>query len=180
MDNDTSTLSRRLADPATQREAFGEMVALYSEKLYWVVRRIVLTHDNANDALQNTFLKAWDKLDHFREQSKIYTWLYRIAVNEAIDCVRRERSASSVSMEEGSVATSLLADEYFDGDTMQAHLQEAVSRLPDVQRAVFTMRYFDEMKYSDMSQVLNTSEGALKASYHIAVKKVTEYMKNLE
>lgn len=181
MDSDAQTLSRRLVNPATQREAFGEMVALYSEKLYWVIRRIVLTHENADDALQNTFLKAWNKLDDFREQSKIYTWLYRIAVNEAIDCIRRERNSTAVSMEEeGGVATSLMADEYFDGDTMQAHLQEAVSRLPDVQRAVFTMRYFDEMKYSDMSQVLNTTEGALKASYHIAVKKVTEYMKNLE
>lgn len=174
----TRTLSQRLADPATQREAFGEMVAQYSERLYWVVRRIVLTHDNANDALQNTFLKAWDRLDDFRGQAQPYSWLYRIAVNEAIDSLRRERNSLMVSADEGEgVAATLLADEYFDGDRMQALLQQAVASLPEVQRAVFTMRYYDEMKYAYMSEVLSTSEGALKASYHIAVKKITEYMK---
>lgn len=181
MTSDSATLIRRLADPATQREAFGEMVALYSEKLYWVIRRIVLTHDNANDALQNTFMKAWNRLADFRSDAKVYTWLYRIAVNEAIDSVRRERAYLNVSVEDDEgVASRLMADDYFDGDRMQAHLQQAISRLPDVQRAVFTLRYYDEMKYSEMSRVLDTSEGSLKASYHIAAQKVAEYMKKLE
>ncbi len=181
MDIDPQALSDRLTNPSTQREAFAEMVAQYSEKLYWVIRRMVLTHDNANDVLQNTFMKAWSRLDDFRGNSKPYTWLYRIAVNESIDSIRRTRGSVSVQAGEGeAVASMLVADDYFDGDAMQAHLQEAVSRLPDVQRAVFTMRYYDEMKYSEMSQVLNTTEGALKASYHIAVRKVTEYMKTLE
>ena len=161
------------------KKAFGLIVNQYSEPLYWKIRRIVLDHEDANDVLQNTFLKAWNNIGEFRNQSKISTWLYRIAINESLDFVRRQKNKLSTDAEL-SVANKLMADEYFDGDQTQALLQEAIALLPDVQRTVFTMKYFDEMKYSEISAILGTSEGALKASYHIAVKKITEYVKSKE
>ena len=167
-------MQRLLSDPATQREAFGKVVHQYSEPLYWKIRRIVLSHEDANDVLQNAFLKAWNNLDDFQNKSKISTWLYRIAVNEALDFVRRQKNKISADADL-SVANSLMADQYFDGDEAQALLQEAIARLPDVQRTVFTLRYYDEMKYSDISKILGTTEGALKASYHIAVQKISEF-----
>ena len=169
-------MQRLLSDPATQREAFGKVVHQYSEPLYWKIRRIVLSHEDANDVLQNAFLKAWNNLDDFQNKSRISTWLYRIAVNEALDFVRRQKNKISADADL-SVANSLMADQYFDGDEAQALLQEAIARLPDVQRTVFTLRYYDEMKYSDISKILGTTEGALKASYHIAVKKISEFFK---
>ena len=177
---DEQFLIKQLAQPATQRRAFERVVREYSEQLYWQIRRIVLTHDDADDVLQNVFLKAWTHLDDFHGQSRLSTWLYRIAVNESIDFVRRTKNQNAVSTDdiESGVANQLMADDYFDGDETQAQLQEAISRLPDVQRTVFTLRYYDEMKYSEISQILNTSEGALKASYHIAVKKIAEFFKS--
>ena len=169
----------QLSDPKTRHSAFSEIVRQYSETLYWKIRRIVLTHDDANDVLQNVFVKAWVNLDDFQNKSKFSTWLYRIAINEALDFVRKQKPISSLSSDEGlSVASRLIADEYFDGDETQAQLQEAIAKLPDVQRTVFNLRYYDEMKYSEMSKVLGTSEGALKASYHLAVKKISEFFKN--
>jgi len=168
-----------LSDPVTRREGFSAMVRQYSEQLYWKVRRIVLNHEDANDVLQNSFIKAWKSLDTFQGKSSVSTWLYRIAINESLDFVRKQKAVESISTDEDlSVANRLMADEYFDGDETQAQLQEAVAKLPEVQRTVFTMKYFDEMKYSEMSKVLHTSEGALKASYHLAVKKITEYFQN--
>ncbi len=152
------------------------IVNQYSEQLYWKIRRIVLQHEDANDILQNTFLKAWNSIGEFRNQSKISTWLYRIAINESLDFVRRQKNKISADADL-SVASRLLADEYFDGDRTQALLQEAIAQLPDVQRTVFLMKYFDDMKYSEISEILGTTEGALKASYHIAVKKITDYLK---
>uniref|UniRef100_A0AB33J1V3 RNA polymerase sigma factor n=1 Tax=Prevotella sp. GTC17254 TaxID=3236794 RepID=A0AB33J1V3_9BACT len=167
-----------LADPAKRREAFSMAVRRYSEPLYWKIRHVVLTHEDANDVLQNTFIKAWNSLDNFKNDSKISTWLFRIAINESLDFVRKQKVRAVVSQDGGgAVADTLLADTYFDGDRTQALLQEAIAQLPEVQRAVFTLRYYDEMKYSAMSEVLGTSEGALKASYHLAVKKITEYLK---
>ncbi len=166
-----------LADPKMRREAFGMVVKKYSESLYWKIRRIVLYHDDASDVLQNVFLKAWNSLDAFQNKSQISTWLYRIAINESLDFVRRQKNKISADADL-SVANRLMADDYFDGDRTHALLHEAISKLPDVQRTVFTLRYFEEMKYSDISQMLGTSEGALKASYHIAVKKITEYVKD--
>ena len=163
-----------LSDERRQREAFAMVVRQYSEPLYWKIRRIVLTHDDANDVLQNTFMKAWNNLGDFQQKSKISTWLYRIAINEALDFVRRQKTKVSAD-EDLSVANRLMADDYFDGDEAQAMLQEAVARLPEVQRMVFNMRYFDEMKYSEISRILGTSEGALKASYHIAVQKISDF-----
>lgn len=181
MSAEEETIIRQLSHPDTRRQAFGQVVDLYGQKLYWVIRRIVLTHENADDVLQNTFLKAWNRLADFRGGSKVYTWLYRIAVNEALDFLRHEKTLCFVNADEGDgVSNMLMADEYFDGDHTQAMLQEAIAKLPDVQRTVFNMRYFDEMKYSDISKILGTTEGALKASYHIAVKKVTDYLKQRE
>lgn len=169
-----------LSDQKTRRKAFEMVVRQYSEQLYWLVRRIVLTHEDSNDVMQNVFIKAWSRLDTFRNDSKLSTWLYRIAVNESLDFMRRQKNMAAIAADAGdsSVADMLMADRYFDGDKAAAMLYEAMSRLPEVQRMVFNMKYFDDMKYSEMSKILNTSEGALKASYHIAVKKITEYFRN--
>lgn len=168
-----------LQDPHTRREGFAVLVRQYSEPLYWKVRRIVLNHEDANDVLQNAFLKIWNNLDTFQGKSALSTWLYRIAINEALDFVRRQKNVNSATVsteDEPGVAARLMGDDYFDGDEAQARLQEAVARLPEVQRTVFILKYFDELKYSEISKILDTSEGALKASYHLAVKKITEYL----
>ena len=168
-----------LQDPHTRREGFAVLVRQYSEPLYWKVRSIVLNHEDANDVLQNAFLKIWNNLDTFQGKSALSTWLYRIAINEALDFVRRQKNVNSATVsteDEPGVAARLMGDDYFDGDEAQARLQEAVARLPEVQRTVFTLKYFDELKYSEISKILDTSEGALKASYHLAVKKITEYL----
>lgn len=174
-------LTYMLSDPKTQREGFSAMVSQYSEQLYWKIRHIVLNHEDANDVLQNTFVKAWNNLESFQGRSSISTWLYRIAVNEALDMVRKQKARGEICAEDDpSVANRLLADDYFDGNEVQALLQEAVALLPDVQRTVFTLKYFEGMKYSEMSKILCTSEGALKASYHLAVKKIASSFKLLD
>lgn len=174
-ETDDKELIGRLADPAMRERAFAELVKLFSQPLYWQIRRLVLSHDDANDVLQNTFLKAWTNLDSFQGKSQLSTWLYRIAINEAIDFLRRKRKSTMVDIDEDpGVANMLMGDEYFDGDQAQALLQQAIAKLPDVQRAVFNLRYYDDMKYSEMSELLGTSVGALKASYHIAVTKIKE------
>ena len=175
-DCDEQQIMRLLSEAATQRKGFELLVRSYSEQLYWIIRKIVLTHEDANDVLQNTFLKAWNGLDSFHGDAKISTWLSRIAINESLDFLRRNK-LQTTSMDETPL-TSLMADDYFDGSAAEALLQEAIATLPDVQRTVFLLRYFDEKKYSEISELLQTSEGALKASYHIAVKKITEYFKS--
>ncbi len=182
MEFNEQTIIRQLTDPERQREAFGIVVRTYSEQLYWKIRRIVLTHEDSNDVLQNTFIKAWNSLDTFRHDSKLSTWLYRIAINESLDFVRKKqvRQQIDADAEDASVASQLMADEYFDGDEAQAQLHEAVSQLPEVQKTVFTLKYFDDMKYSEISRILGTSEGALKASYHHAVKKISEFFHSRE
>ena len=166
-----------LQDPKTRREGFDKAVRQYSEQLYWQVRRIVLTHEDSDDVLQNVFLKAWSSLDNFKGEAKLITWLTRIAINESLDFVRRKKNHTIVSSDEedSGIANRLIADNYFDGNEVEAQLQEAIAKLPDIQRTVFLMRYYDEMKYSEISQILGTTEGGLKASYHIAVKKITEF-----
>jgi len=165
-----------LQNPTTQRKAFESMVGQYSERLYWMVRKMVLDHDDANDVLQNTFLKAWNGLSSFHGNAKLSTWLFRIAVNESVDFLRRQKSHATLSADDDSgIANTLMADAWFDGDETQALLQQAIASLPDVQCTVFQLRYFDDMKYSEISQILNTSEGSLKASYHIAVKKISDF-----
>lgn len=171
-------LIKQLQSPKTRKAAFERLVSQYSEKLYWTIRRMVLTHEDADDVLQNTYMKVWNKLDEFKGNSKVYTWLYRVAVNEALDFIRHEKAMACINASEDSnVADKLLADNYFDGNKSQALLHEAITLLPEVQRTVFNLRYFNEMKYSEMCDVLHTSEGALKASYHIAVKKIAKYVR---
>lgn len=166
-----------LREPKTQRAGFSVLVRQYSESLYWKVRRIVIDHDDANDVLQNAFIKAWSNLDTFQGKSTLATWLYRIAINEALDLMRKKKQSTQVSTDdEPAIASRLMADTYFDGDEAQAELQAAVATLPDVQRTVFTLKYYEDMKYSEISQILHTSEGALKASYHLAVKKITDIL----
>ena len=170
-------LMQQLSDPTKQRKAFEHVVREYGEQLYWQIRRLVLIHEDADDVLQNVFIKAWSHLDDFHQESRLSTWLYRIAVNESLDFLRKQKNSTMLHTDdvESGVANMLVADNYFDGDETQALLQEAIDQLPDVQRTVFTLRYYDEMKYSEISRILKTSEGSLKASYHIAVKKISEF-----
>ncbi len=168
----------QLKDPKTRRKAFESVVGQYSEKLYWQIRRIVNFHDDADDVLQNTFIKAWTNIDSFRNDSKLYTWLSRIAINESLSYVAKQKTNISIDNEDINLAERLESDNYFDGDETAAMLQEAVDQLPEKQKAVFTLKYFQEMKYEDMSQIFGTSVGALKASYHLAVKKIEEYFNN--
>jgi len=169
---------RRLRDPKTQRSAFTEVVGAYSEKLYWHIRKMVLDHEDANDMLQNTFLKAWTNLDQFRGDAKLSTWMYKIAVNECITFLNKQRAQNNVPLDDTDVylLQTLQADEYFDGDELDLKLQEAILTLPEKQRIVFNMKYMEEMKYEEMSEILGTSVGALKASYHHAVKKIEAYL----
>ena len=155
---DEKAMMRLLADSKTVRQRFAMLVDQYCEMLYWQIRRIVFNHDDADDVLQNTFIKAWINLNKFERKSKISTWLSRIAINEAIDFTRRKQRYDQLSADDSiTIANQLMADEYFDGNEAQVKLQEAIASLPAVQRAVFNMRYFEEMKYSKMSEILGTS-----------------------
>lgn len=174
---DTNKTSENISD--NLKKSFSDIVSQYSEPLYWKIRHIVLNHDDANDILQNVFIKAWKNIDDFQNRAKISTWLYRIAINESLDFIRKQKSTAVIESDtDNNIANRLIADEYFDGDKTVAMLQQAIATLPEVQRVVFNLRYYDEIKYSEMSKILNTTEGALKASYHIAVKKITEYFKS--
>ena len=164
-----------LRDPATRQKGFAQMVGKYSSKLYWQLRHLVTWHDDADDALQNTFIKAWSALDTFRGESSLSTWLYRIAANEGLAILQRRRDTMSIDDIDANLENMLESDTYFDGDEVQKQLQRALQTLPPKQRQVFSLRYYDNMKYEDMATVLDTSVGALKASYHIAVKKIEEF-----
>ena len=168
---------RWLASEKHKQKAFEMMVRQYSQQLYWKIRHFVLDHEDANDVLQNTFLKAWNNIGSFQGNAKLLTWLYSIAINESLDFLRRnKRVVAAGGADDLMVANQLMADEYFDGDEAHALLLEAVATLPDVQRMVFTLHYFDNMKYSEMAEIMHTSEGSLKASHHIAVKKIMDYL----
>jgi RNA polymerase sigma-70 factor (ECF subfamily) len=178
MEYNESEILKELQNKQTRRRAFSKIVEHYNQPLYWKIRHIVVDHEDANDILQNTFIKAWSRIDSFQNKASLYTWLYRIAINESLDFIRSQKNVNSMSADQNGVLTSkLLADEYFDGDKIQASLEEAIAQLPDVQRVVFKLRYYDEMKYSDMSDMLGTTEGALKASYHLAVGKIVDFFK---
>ncbi len=175
MSNEEQELVNRLKNKSTARSAFDTLMHRYGEGLYWQIRKIVLNHDDADDVLQNTFLKAWKNLHNFRGDAKLSTWLYKIAVNESINHVNKERNRQQITTDDETAAMlteRLEADEYFDGEDLQLRLQKAIAALPEKQRLVFNMRYFDEMKYEQISEILGTSVGALKASYHHAVKKI--------
>lgn len=173
-------LLRLFRDREQRDHAFDLIVKKYQEKLYWHIRKLVICHDDADDVLQNTFFKAWKGLLKFREEAQLYTWLYRIATNESLTFLKnkRKRFFSSVEDVQNQLSDSLESDEYFTGDEIQRKLQNAILRLPDKQRLVFNMKYFDNIKYDDMAKILNNSVGALKASYHHAVKKIEGYLKN--
>ena len=173
-DDSGSQLVKLLLQPSTRRSAFEKVVKTYSARLYWQIRHMVLTHDDTNDVLQNTFLKAWSNLDAFRAEAKLSTWLYRIAINESLTFLQKKRDMTDLESVSGTIAM-LTSDPYFDGDETDLQLQEAVGSLPEKQRLVFNMKYFQEMKYEEISEILNTSVGALKASYHIAVEKIKKY-----
>lgn len=173
------TLLARLQEPSTRNEAFAEVVRTHSRQLYMQIRRLVTWHDDADDVLQNTFIKAWQALDSFRGDSQISTWLYRIAMNESLTFLQKRSQEQTVS-DNDAMAHDLAADPYFDGEKAEQLLQEAIEHLPEKQRLVFCMKYFDGQKYEEMSQILGTSVGALKASYHIAVKKIESYFEDAD
>lgn len=164
-----------------KRQAFELLVREYSQKLYWQIRHLVISHDDANDVLQNTFVKAWLNIDSFMGYSKLYTWLFRIALNESLSFLNRRPQTVQIDGEAGnSLELQLESDPYFDGDETERQLQQAIATLPDKQRVVFNLRYFDGMKYEDMSRLLGTSTGALKTSYHLAVKKIEKYFNTID
>lgn len=156
------------------------LVVKYRQRLYWQIRRIVLTHEDSDDVLQNVFIKVWKSLGNFQEQSQLFTWLYRIAVNESLTFLsqKKKRATGTLENEEGEVTVQLTADTYFNGDEIQKRLQAAIATLPEKQKQVFLLRYYDELPYEEMSEMLGTSVGALKASYHHAVKKIEEILGN--
>jgi len=165
---------------STKEAAFTKIIRKYQERLYWHIRRMVVNHEDANDVLQNMFIKVWKSLDNFREDSQLFTWLYRIATNESLTFLQQQkkRMAYSLSDDESPLINKIKADEHFDERKLEWKLQLAIQKLPEKQRTVFNLRYFDEMPYEEMSRVLDTSEGALKASYHHAVKKIEDFIKN--
>ena len=167
-------------NPITKEKAFTSIIKKYQEKLYWHVRRMVIDHEDANDVLQNVFLRVWNGLENFREDSQLYTWLYRIATNECLTYIEQQKKRSAVPLDEseGGLSNKIKADSHFDANRLEWKLQLAIQKLPEKQRIVFNLRYYDEMPYEEMSRVLETSEGALKASYHHAVKKIEDYIKN--
>jgi RNA polymerase sigma factor (sigma-70 family) len=167
-------------EPATKEKAFTTIIKKYQEKLYWHVRRMVVEHEDANDVLQNVFIRVWNGLENFREDSQLYTWLYRIATNECLTFLDQQKRKSTVPLGdvESGLSNKIKADSNFDANKLEWKLQLAIQQLPEKQRAVFSLRYYDEMPYEEMSRVLETSEGALKASYHHAVKKIEDYILN--
>ena len=168
-----------LRNPETQREGFAQVVEEYSERMYWQIRKMVYSHEDANDILQDVFIKAWLNIDKFRGDAKLSTWLYKIAINESITFINRSKAKLNLSIDDSDsfLINQLEGDEYFDGDSAQLLLQKAVASLPEKQRLVFQMKYFDELKYDEISEMLGTSVGGLKASYHHAVKKVEKFLK---
>ena len=181
-ETDNKELIERLRDPAQSRSAFSEVMSKYSEPLYWQIRRMVQNHDDTNDLLQNTFIKAWTSLDNFRGEAKLSTWLYKIAINESLSFLEKERKRQNISLDDeaASIIRSIEADEWIDGDELKQNLRKAIASLPEKQRLVFNMKYYDDMKYEQMSEILGTSVGALKASYHLAVKKIEQYFSELD
>jgi RNA polymerase sigma factor (sigma-70 family) len=171
-------LISRLQSPQHKDQAFRELLKLYQERLYWHIRKMVYHHDDADDVLQNTFVKIFRHIDSFKGDSKIYSWMYRIATNEAISFLNQKAKMQNITLEEvkEQALNNLTEDIYFEGDQLQLELQKAIATLPHKQQLVFNMKYFDDLTYEELSEILGTSVGALKASYHLAVKKITAYL----
>ena len=176
---DELTLVKDLQDVQTKEQAFRVLITEYKERLYWHIRKIVISHDDADDVLQNTFIKIFRSIDNFKQQSKLFSWMYRIATNEAITFINKRAKERNIDITElqQKLVSELESDHWFSGDEIQLILQKAIATLPQKQQLVFNMKYFDNMKYIDISDVLETSVGALKASYHHAVRKIEEYIK---
>ncbi|MDI1356387.1 MAG: RNA polymerase sigma factor [bacterium] len=167
-------------DETTRNSALERLISKYQQRLYWHIRKIVISHDDSDDVLQNTFIKIWKGLENFKGESQLYTWIYRIATNEALGLLRQKQRNQTTSIHpiEYELSKNLESDAYFTGDEIQLKLQQAILTLPEKQRLVFNMRYYDETPYEEMSQILETSVGALKASYHIAAKKIENFLVN--
>lgn len=171
---DEERLVADLKDPAKANSAFAALMRAYAEPVYWQIRKLVVNHDDADDLLQNVFMKAWKNIHNFRGDAKLSTWLYKIAINESINHINAERQRKNISADadDSFLLNNIVADEHFDGSELELKLQKAIAKLPEKQRLVFNMKYFDELKYEEISDILGTSVGALKASYHHAVKKI--------
>jgi len=177
---DEITFIEQLQNARTKEQAFKKLVSNYKERLYWHIRKIVISHDDADDVLQNTFIKIFRGIDNFKQESQLFSWMYRIATNESISFINKRAKESNVDISEYQygLTSNLNSDSLFTGDEIQIILQKAIATLPTKQQLVFNMKYFDNLKYKQISEILETSEGALKASYFHAVKKIEEYVKN--
>lgn len=179
MQMEDAELLNLFKDPASREKAFTELVKKYQERLYWHIRRLVVVHDDADDVLQNTLLKVWHGLDQFKGQSQLFTWMYRIATNESLSFLEQKKRKSTEALDDSEELSNLVrASEGFNANRLEWKLQLAIQHLPEKQRVVFNLRYYDEMPYEAMSQLLETSEGALKASYHHAAKKIEDFILN--
>ena len=178
--NSETDLIIKLKSSKYRDSAFRELMALYKERLYWHIRKIVISHDDSDDVLQNTFIKVYKNIDKFKSESKLFSWMYRIATNESITHLKTNAKRHQITSEEMQMqaVNKLQSDVYFDGNEIQLKLQQAIASLPQKQQLVFNMKYFDDLKYKEISDILETSEGALKASYHLAVKKIEAYLTN--
>ncbi|MEO6851761.1 MAG: sigma-70 family RNA polymerase sigma factor [Mucilaginibacter sp.] len=175
---DDAEILSKFQDEKTRNEAFNLLLKKYQQKLYWHVRRMVIDHDDADDLIQDTFIKVWKNLPGFRSDAQLYTWMYRIATNECITFLNKKKQKNNIPLDDVAyeLADTLADSSYFNGDQAQLKLQQAILTLPEKQRLVFNMKYFDDMKYEEMSNVLGTSVGALKASFHLAVKKIESFL----
>lgn len=171
-------LLEKFRDPKTSNYAFNLIVKKYSKRLYWHVRKIVIDHDDSNDVIQNTFIKVWKNLGEFREDSQLYTWMYRIATNEALSFLKQKKTKFLIPFGdvEHELSNTLTTENHFTGDEIQMKLQKAILTLPPQQRLVFNMKYYDDLKYEEIAEILNLTVGGLKASYHHAVKKIEKYL----
>ena len=178
---DDALIIAKFAEESTREEAFRLLLKKYQQKIYWHVRRMVIDHDDADDVVQDVFVKVWRNLEKFREDSQLYTWLYRIATNECITFLNKKKQKQNVSLDEEDssyLSDTLTASSYFNGDVAQMKLQQALLKLPEKQRLVFNMKYFEDLKYEEISEIVGTSIGALKASYHLAVKKIELFFRS--
>jgi|TARA_B110000483_G_scaffold42769_1_gene53216 RNA polymerase sigma-70 factor (ECF subfamily) len=176
---DETVLIEQLINVQTREKAFRELISLYKERLYWHVRKIVISHDDTDDVLQNTFIKIYKNIGKFKQESKLFSWMYRIATNEAITFINKRNKERKIDISEvqEQIVSTLESDIYFSGEEIQEILQKAIASLPQKQQLVFNMKYFDNIKYTQISEILGTSVGALKASYFHAVKKIESYIK---
>lgn len=183
MQVEDSEILDKFAVESTRNEAFNLLLKKYQQKIYWHIRRLVIDHDDTDDLVQEVFIKVWKSLSNFRSDSQLYTWLYRIATNESITFLNRKKQKNNISLDETAgyeLAETLASSAYFDGDKAQMKLQKALLTLPEKQRLVFNMKYYDDLKYEEISEILGTTVGGLKASFHIAVKKIEDYLLNTD